>query len=386
MIPRDITGITMADIESLISNSVPEGLQIEYKSDLPGTSNDSKKEFLSDASSFANAEGGDLIYGLREEDGIPVEITDLSSDGVDVIKQRLENLLRDGLSPRISANIQPITSEAAAVLLVRVAKSWNKPHRVIFNGHDRFYSRNSAGKYPLDVEELRQVFAGGRAAISEMKRFVTERTFALFEDVSFVHMGAHAKMMLLLLPIEAFSTDCRYDLSFVDVRDLPPLSQYGWSHLYNLEGILTFSMAADDATYSYAEIYRNGAIEAASSSVFMGISSKDRVFYASSVEKEAIAILPAYFALYKKLGIRPPVGISISFVGIHDYPFRYGSSYGVREAPPLKKDILTLPIETVSDFDRKPSTILRPLFNLLWNAYGFKSCPNYDASEGWIER
>lgn len=31
----------------------------------PGTTDDEKKEFLADATSFANAAGGDLIYGVR---------------------------------------------------------------------------------------------------------------------------------------------------------------------------------------------------------------------------------------------------------------------------------------------------------------------------------
>jgi len=39
---------------------------LDYKRDVPGESDQDKKEFLADISSFANATGGDLIYGVDE--------------------------------------------------------------------------------------------------------------------------------------------------------------------------------------------------------------------------------------------------------------------------------------------------------------------------------
>ena len=37
----------------------------------PWGSDQEKEEFLADVSSFANTMGGDLIYGIEEENGIP---------------------------------------------------------------------------------------------------------------------------------------------------------------------------------------------------------------------------------------------------------------------------------------------------------------------------
>ena len=39
-------------------------------------------------------------------------------------------------------------------IIVRVPNSLNRPHMVVFKQWSRFYSRNSAGKYQLDVHEL----------------------------------------------------------------------------------------------------------------------------------------------------------------------------------------------------------------------------------------
>jgi predicted HTH transcriptional regulator len=61
-----LTQIDEALLESLRADHVREGRQLDYKETLPGARDDDKREFLSDVTSFANAAGGDIIYGLRE--------------------------------------------------------------------------------------------------------------------------------------------------------------------------------------------------------------------------------------------------------------------------------------------------------------------------------
>jgi|SRR5215216_115598 len=56
----NIDSITEKDLRSLVDNEVAELRVIEYKRELPGTTDSHRKEFLSDVCSFANANGGDL--------------------------------------------------------------------------------------------------------------------------------------------------------------------------------------------------------------------------------------------------------------------------------------------------------------------------------------
>ncbi len=60
-----------------------EGKIIEYKEALPGDSDKDKREFLADVSSFANTAGGVLYLGIREDSGVPVELTGLPVGQVD---------------------------------------------------------------------------------------------------------------------------------------------------------------------------------------------------------------------------------------------------------------------------------------------------------------
>ena len=111
---------------SLIANQVQESKTIEYKRDLPGNSLDDRKEFLADISSFANSSGGNIIYGVIENEGIPTELSGLGNIDLDAEKLRMENLLRDCIEPRIpNFKIIPITlQESTTAIIIKVPRSW----------------------------------------------------------------------------------------------------------------------------------------------------------------------------------------------------------------------------------------------------------------------
>ena len=64
---KKIENINIEDIESLIENSVCENKNLDYKRELHIDTDSDKKEFLADISSFANSNGGDIIFGIEED-------------------------------------------------------------------------------------------------------------------------------------------------------------------------------------------------------------------------------------------------------------------------------------------------------------------------------
>ncbi len=163
------------DLQALVDNSVLECKTIEYKQALPSNSDSDKKEFLADVSSFANASGGDLIFGITSDKktGTPKSLEGLSIENSDQEILRLENMIRGGIEPRIpSVTTKPIKlSNSKFALVIRIPKSWISPHRVILGGHDKFYSRSSNGKYPLDVGELRIAFNLSETVTERIRNF-----------------------------------------------------------------------------------------------------------------------------------------------------------------------------------------------------------------------
>ena len=108
MITQRIDQLKYADIERLVlEEREPEGRMLDYKRQLPGGTSDDVKELLADVTSFANASGGHLVFGVstRKENGkntaIPDAILGVGDINLEQETLRLENLLTSSIQPRI---------------------------------------------------------------------------------------------------------------------------------------------------------------------------------------------------------------------------------------------------------------------------------------------
>ena len=167
------------NLKELIEVGVPEGLAIEYKRDIYGKLDENKKEALKDISSFANSFGGHLIIGIEERKGIPTKISAIKDIDQDIEIQRLVNLIRDAIEPRITGvKIRAISIEAGGlVIIIRIPKSLNPPHRVNYKNVNKFYVRNSSGVHETSVDELRIIF-NRSSTIHDRIKSVSERTLS----------------------------------------------------------------------------------------------------------------------------------------------------------------------------------------------------------------
>jgi Schlafen, AlbA_2 len=252
--------IDLAYVQRLIDDGVSERVDTEYKSLIQVGNSIQKKEFLADVSSFANTMGGDLIYGIEEEHGVPTKILPLRIADVDLEKRRLDNLIRDGIRPRISYEIEVINVEAGKIFVIRIDRSWNTPHRVVFEGWDRFFGRNSGGKYPLDVDQLRESFARSQGATERLRAFRTDRIIAIGNNAMPFPLAQGGRIIVHCIPVDAFVSPRRYDVlryehDTIKLRPLVDLS--GYFTRITLEGIMS---VAGQPWSSYIHLYRNGII------------------------------------------------------------------------------------------------------------------------------
>jgi predicted HTH transcriptional regulator len=164
LLGKHVESITSADILRLVEEGIPESRSLDYKRDLLGNRDKDKKEFLADVSSFANTGGGVIIFGIdeqRDEDGgntgVPFRILGIGDTSPDEAIRRMDNIIRDGLDPVLDGGViirgVPIGDDT--VLVVGIPRSVMAPHMVIFKNHGRFYGRASAGRFQMDVRQLR---------------------------------------------------------------------------------------------------------------------------------------------------------------------------------------------------------------------------------------
>src|SRR6476659_1035123 len=165
-----------------------------------------RKEFLADASSFANSMGGHLIYGMKEVGVLPTDLVALPGIDADMEMRRLEQMARTGVRPpMVGLQLQPITiKDGIAAIVMRIPQSWNSPHQVTFDQSFRFYARGTNGKYALEVDEWRSIFSLGASAAERLQQFRIERISKIVAEDAPVPLHAGAKLVVHILPLAAF--------------------------------------------------------------------------------------------------------------------------------------------------------------------------------------
>lgn len=143
MIPKEINQITEQELQSLVDNCVLESRTLEYKQELTIHTDKEKIEFLRNVSSFANASGGDLIFGIIEnrDTDTPEKLEGLDIQNMDLEIRKIEDIIRYGIEPRIHVEIYPVPLKTSkTILIIRIFKSLVSPHRVVYKGDDKFYA------------------------------------------------------------------------------------------------------------------------------------------------------------------------------------------------------------------------------------------------------
>lgn len=393
IINKRIEDIVESDLEYLIDNEIIEAKKLEYKRDLPGNSDSEKKEFLADISSFANASGGDIVYGIEEDrtTGKPVgPLEGLTIPNVDETKQRLDNIILNGLEPQLpsySYTIKPIhLSNSNFVIIIRILRSWLNPHRISFKNSSKFYSRNSSGKYLMDVQELRAAFILSESLTEKIKNFVEKRLSKIISNESHVQFNNQEILILHLIPLEAFRLGKVYNINNLTPKSyaLIPMHSSNWNSRYNIDGYLTFNVIKSRTPFeiTYVQLYRNGIIEAAEDYLFQTYKQKGKtsIIPISDIESELMKKIPHYLENLKEIEADPPIYISINIFGVKGFghPSHFDNTY------PIDRDHLNPPNVLIESYNEDLGKLLKPTFDSLWNACGISKSPNYDETGNWV--
>jgi hypothetical protein len=392
MIPRNIDDIKEEDLQTLIDNSVVEHKTIEYKQTLPSNSEKGKKEFLADVSSFANADGGDIILGMVEDKktGAPKSLYGLSIENPDQEILRLDSIIRDGVEPRLpSVTISPpITlSNSKVALVIRIPKSWISPHRVIFGGHDKFYSRSSNGKYPLDVGELRIAFNLSETITERIRNFRLDRISKILANETPVPLYDNPKIVLHLIPIISFNPAQSYDVNKVasHPEKMLPIHCMGWNQRHNIDGFLMYVPEQDGKSASYVQFFRNGILEAVEG-YLLHVHGERPTIPSTACEEALIKALTDYLSLFKSLNIELPIFIFLALLGVKGYSMAVSPRFPFAHGYEIDRDILQLPEIIIENYEVSAEKILKPWFDSIWNACGFPRDLYYNEQGEWVPR
>jgi hypothetical protein len=144
-----------SELEALHTNNVKESLHLEYKASAAIDKKDDNKklEMARDVSAFANADGGQVVYGMTEKDHEPAGL-DQGIDAKAYPEIWFEQVLQQHITPSISGlrpRHVPLGKSMVAVV-IDVPATKGDPHQV---SDGRYYRRHNFNRLIMEHYEIR---------------------------------------------------------------------------------------------------------------------------------------------------------------------------------------------------------------------------------------
>lgn len=385
--------IDLATLQRLVDDEVLEDRQLEYKRELNLNTKEQKREFLADVSAFANADGGHLIIGIAEQNGVPVEAGGIQrTSSNDEMQQQIQNLIRDGIEPHL-LELQPKlieTGSGSVVLVIEIPQSWSKPHRVNFGRHRDFYIRNSNGKYPADVEELRQMFRHAESVGERIGDFINDRIDRISENRAPSKLAkVFPKLVFHIVPLSSVGPRQPVDLKHFADMVSPQFSTIG----YNFDGIVLGRQRG-----TYIQVFWDGSIEYTQDFTLDSTTRKEQGLWIPSDLFESSVrghFLPLFLSWQKMLKVSPPCFVYLSLLDVGGFRIKLNSherssaqvmrTYSKFEwDQPFDRYFIPIPGERTDSLNPDVDTLMRPVFDRVWQAAGYPRSPNYGSDGKWI--
>jgi len=391
---------SIADLQRLIQNEVKEDWTIDYKADLDRKSGDilsnkGKLRFLENITAFANAQGGVLLVGITEEESCAKEITGIQVSDRDEFQLTLVNLLRDAVKPYLRGVDYTWINVTVNryVLVVTVPYSLLGPHVIDHAGKWRFFLRHSNGKHAMDVDEVREAFLSRNQYRERAIAYRDRRYRELMNEDRFVGGSIHndlrygAKILFHLVPAQH-----GLGMSQIDPVKLKPILKDNralekifsvWKLSY--EGLLAIDPGPQDYRYTLRGqmlVCRDGTTE-----LILGgyhYLNHDVGTLHSVYEEDLVEVTTTLLQCFKEHQIQPPFFAFLtvhSFVGKRLY-FRRTESYRQPNGV-ISRDPMMIPPIVFQDFNADVPTVLKDLFDPIWNECGEANSWNYDKHGNW---
>ena len=389
-LPQRFDDIAAEDVQRLVAEKIAECKTLEYKAALTINTQDEKAEFLSDISSFANASGGEILFGITDErdgnsaTGVPGEIVGLKLDTPASECNRVEQLIRDGIQPRLPVlQIKPIEiPERGPVIVIRVEKSWIAPHMVSYANRTRFFSRSSMGKVQLDVQQIGAAFAEQRTIGERLRNWKADRISKAVSGTGPVDLHG-SRLLFHFIPASAIAED-GVALPRVFDRDalqstpnlLMNLSTE--SKRYNADGLLFVSYMAKQNKQSYLQVFKTGALEYGDNNV-LNCDNDSSTILGQVFEEKIVETFQNALRLLSMLNASEPVYTTLTLIGVkgRNMDQRPITVNFNNMSPSFDRDVVLTPDVQIRD---TPETwpfaeTLLPIVNSVWQAAGKEKSP-----------
>ena len=378
-------------LRKLCDDRCPESDTLEFKRGIPGGLDKDKHELLKDVCALANSDGGDLVYGIEENAGVASALVPLAGESADAAKRRLSQVLDAGLEPRVQGlRFHHVEVNGGYVLIVRVPASYDGPHCVRTNNNRRFVMRNGTSTTDMTFDQLRSAFDRTATLAERARRFIADRLQLIIDLKTPKPLITGPLWVVHFVPIAGLAGRRTVDLKMLYSKEFTQFLGENWgggSRTFNLDGLVVHPGGRPgDGYYAYNHIFRTGAIEGVSlggeKRQVSGEAERSLV-WSRVMSKFFHYSVGIFMEAAKRWGYAGPAVLSIAVLHVEGYELAVGDSFWRLSQAVSDRPHLILPeawIENIESADVDET--VRPLMDMLWQAFGMERCLDFDAITG----
>ena len=392
MLLPNLDGIAEAYLQGLCEDKTTESRTLEFKRELPSI--DEKRELEKDLCALANADGGDLVYGIAEVAGAASKVMPLSAASLDATRRRIAQAIA-GIEPRVQGvQVHPVPVAGGFVVVARVPASFDGPHsyRVEASAR-RFVMRNGTDTTDMSYDQIRSAFDRTATLAERARQFIDERFNAIGRLQTWRPFHTGPICVVALVPIAGLAGRVSVDIAALS-NSYNRFMFDDWgsvSRTMNLDGLVVHPAGAEsDGVVAYTQVYRNGAVVA----LRTGAGAREKLIIPSTTVttfyRDAVI---KFLAASKALGFTGPAVLRCALVNVTGHKLGVGLTnepWGLNIANP-DRDLLVLPdtwvnaIEGIETSEQADALVLS-MMDVLWQAFDLERCLEFDLSGNWAPR
>jgi hypothetical protein len=396
MLPLSLASINEARLLELCESECQESQTLEFKRELPGKQDQDKHEICKDVVALANTEGGDLVYGIEEKDGVAGTIVGIITESADAAIRRINQVLDAGIEPRIHGlRIQQIPVSEGYVLILRVPASYDGPHCIRTNSNNkqqrRFVMRNGTMVSDMSYDQIRGAFDRTATLAEQARRFIATRRELIAKGETPVPLMSGPQLVVHLVPISGLAGRMTVDLRQIKEKDSIEFHRYYWDcsrSIFNLDGLVFYpSRMGKDGYSGYNHIFRTVSLESVEIRGSVQKNSQDnemRIVSPSQLSRFFYQSAKKSLEKVKSWGFTGPSLLGFSILNVKDYELEVGDINDPFRLPSAADRPHLTPSEVwIEDIDTVDiDSVIRPLLDTLWQAFGIERCPYFDDVTG----
>lgn len=395
MLPKIPREMTEAILREGCRERWPESQTLDFKRELPGLDARGRNEFLKDVCAMANADGGDLVYGVAEESGAAREPVPIVGQSADEVLRRLTQIIDAGLEPRVNGIAMKDVpfADGGFALVVRVPASFEAPHRYRLESHTRFVLRNGTVNSDMTYDQLRSAFDRSATLAERAREFRLQRCEAIAAGRGWRPLAPGPLAVVHLIPLAAFAGRTAVDVATLHDGDYMTFAQTrpSWGQMttrtLNLDGLVVHpAQEAGAAVLAYSQVFRTGCLETVRNVTHTreGPELIPSTVLAAFIRNMVISFTKGAV----QNGFPGPAVLGVSLLRVANVRLGLGDRYAQYIAPTADRRSLLVPetwmpaLDGLTDVD----SVVRPILDILWQCFDEPRCLEYDADGQWLAR